>query len=819
MQKVLGASVDATWIWTAGEDRKPVQFSFFRKTFTCAAARRARVLCTADSKYRLWVNGKPVGFGPARGHPEHPYYDTHSVALRKGRNTVAAVVEHYTVGAHIFAVVEGGFWCRVEAEGRTLARTDGTWKATPAQGRSAMAGTIFPERFDARLEPAGWEQPGFDDGGWPAAMERKATRLAPPAQMKPRPIPLLTEKRLTPVRMLDAGTCEDAELKDWGDESDISGSLWRMKLKPEPGLPRAWSGQGHAARVEPGKAAYVMLDFGMETLAAPEVRLRGAAGVIVDLAYSECLWNNRVATTWQSPRLKQAERIILREGVTEHRLMQPRGFRYMLLRIANPTQGASRVAVESVAAYEMVYPTRARGAFACSDDVLNRTFALSARTVNLCMEDAYTDCPWRERSQWVGDAQPETLFSYFAFGAYDLARKAVIEFTSGNTAEGWIPGVFPTSDPKNLPTWGMRVPVIAWEYYLYSGDESVLARAFAGVKKQMEWFARHTDANGLVVDMKGWNFVDWTRADDRHADGAVQGWYLESLEYAAKLAKAAGDAGACADYLGRAARLRKSLARLYWSPAKGAFRKYRPGSPEPLPSTDPELLGQHENFLFSLLGVGTAAQRRRALDAMRGPSGRYLPSLGDYQSAFVSDHKGNYVGEEVLRIGSPFWSYYALLALMESGRVPSALEYIRTCWGMMLDYGATSCWEMWDRHTSLCHGWSAAPAMILPAYVLGVKPLRPGFRVFEARPRAGGLTWAKGRVPAPGGVIGVSWRREETGWRGEIVVPSGLEGRFVWDARSNGKAKSVLLNGRRAALRFGLPAGRHVIEVELEKRA
>ena len=91
--------------------------------------------------------------------------------------------------------------------------------------------------------------------------------------------------------------------------------------------------------------------------------------------------------------------------------------------------------------------------------------------------------------------------------------------------------------------------------------------------------------------------------------------------------------------------------------------------------------------------------------------------------------------------------------------------------------------------------------------------------MFEARRRTGGLTWAKGRVPAPGGVIGVSWRREGANWRGEIVVPSGLEGRFVWDARSNGKAKSVLLNGRRAALRFGLPAGRHVIVVQLEKRA
>jgi uncharacterized protein (DUF608 family) len=41
-------------------------------------------------------------------------------------------------------------------------------------------------------------------------------------------------------------------------------------------------------------------------------------------------------------------------------------------------------------------------------------------------------------------------------------------------------------------------PVIAWEYYLFTGDRSVLASAYAGVKKQMAWLAKYANQDGLL---------------------------------------------------------------------------------------------------------------------------------------------------------------------------------------------------------------------------------------------------------------------------------------------------------------------------------
>ena len=821
----------ARWIWKRGRTRKEFDFAYFRHTFEVPAECAARIHCAADSKYRLWLNGEYMGFGPARGLPERPYYDSHRVRLTQGRNTVAFLVEHYTrpsgrdPSGRIFPGVHSGLLCQVEAGGGVLAATGRAWRALASEAYSPLPGLLLPEAFDARLEPEDWFMSGFDDSDWPIASEPRESGLAAPGDLVPRPIPIIRERCLRPERLVDVGTCRDEECSDLLAETDIASSLWRCKLGAlredaaapslQPGVP--WTGKSVKLKLRAGESIYLSLDFGLNTLASPEVCLKGPDGIVLDMGYSECLNNNRVATRWQGHR--ESERIILRKGRTHHRINQPRGFRYMMLRLTNLAGKAAAIVLEDVTAHEAIYPAVERGRFQCSNPLMESIYRLSARTVNLCMEDAYTDCPWRERSQWLGDLQPEALFSYYCFGSYDIARKATLEFARGNTEEGWLPGVYPTRRPSNLPTWGMRFPVIGWEYYMFTGDRDALPEIYESVRKQMDWLKGFENRDALLVDVPAWCFVDWTSLDAHNNEGVVQGWYLEALDHSAMLARELGKEREAAGFEGRAERLRKALAKAYWSSERKAFLKYRAGSTVRPRSAAADLIGQHENFLFCLLKVGTPAMRRQALRAVAGPTGGYLPNLGDYQSSFARDQKGNYCGEHTILIGSPFWSFYALLALMEAGKVQESIDYIRLGWGLMLEHGATSCWEMWDRHTSLCHGWSAAPAMILPAYVLGVQPIKPGFARFEVRPRTGNLTWAKGRVPTPHGAVDVSWRKGEdgTGFTCEVSVPGGTVARFVPRDVSLTRPPTAMTvdgadRGRPGAVT--LPAGKHVVALD-----
>ena len=54
---------------------------------------------------------------------------------------------------------------------------------------------------------------------------------------------------------------------------------------------------------------------------------------------------------------------------------------------------------------------------------------------------------------------------------------------------------------------------------------------------------------------------------------------------------------------------------------------------------------------------------------------------------------------------------------------------------------------------SLCHGWSAIPAYLYFAYVLGLKPTAPGYSSYQINRMACGIVDAHGLAVTPIGTI------------------------------------------------------------------
>src|SRR5699024_4944659 len=112
--------------------------------------------------------------------------------------------------------------------------------------------------------------------------------------------------------------------------------------------------------------------------------------------------------------------------------------------------------------------------------------------------------------------------------------------------------------------------------------------------------------------------------------------------------------------------------------------------------------------------------------------------------------------------------------LAQADEYEKIVKNIRTNWGMMLEHGATTCWEMFPGEAinrpnpefltrSHTHAWSTAPAYFFGTVILGVRSLGNGFRGFVIEPDPCGLQWARGRVPIPGGngYIKVHWFKNE----------------------------------------------------------
>jgi alpha-L-rhamnosidase len=161
----------AKWIWTPERTKRPTHFVYFRKEVTLNKSGMGIIHCAADSKYRLWVNGVYIGFGPARGNAKNPYYDCYRVKLHPGRNTFAFLVQYYTDRCAIFDSRHGGLICQVSVGNNSIVVTDKSWASLSSRAHGPMPGWIFPEKFDARHEPQGWERPGYSETGWKNAKE------------------------------------------------------------------------------------------------------------------------------------------------------------------------------------------------------------------------------------------------------------------------------------------------------------------------------------------------------------------------------------------------------------------------------------------------------------------------------------------------------------------------------------------------------------------------------------------------------------------------------------------------------------------------
>ena len=92
---------DTRWIWVPGwneMDHDRTWQVLFRKTFALSAVPAScRIRISAETRYKLMINGTPVSVGPSKGDRSVWYYDELEIAgfLQPGENVLAAAVLHY----------------------------------------------------------------------------------------------------------------------------------------------------------------------------------------------------------------------------------------------------------------------------------------------------------------------------------------------------------------------------------------------------------------------------------------------------------------------------------------------------------------------------------------------------------------------------------------------------------------------------------------------------------------------------------------------------------------------------------------------------
>ena len=765
-QPVLESSVHAPlpeqFIWLdmpAGTSTKTDEATprYFRMSFELKSVpQEATLYISGPDHIRAFLNGKEVAAAD-----RDPQAKTYPLVV------VAPVANDLTTG-HNFIAIKG-------TGGSPLAV-----KIVPAaQEVNAPAMLISGPGWKASLgQQAGWESPTFDDSAWkePAAMGSIDTRVDGYRHW------------YTMTSNLEWNS--DSEMYRWPGYDGISPYLAHLPATARAAFDLDKAGgqfKGVDALTDADAAAEfevqaprlpaviaglppahpsLVLDFGRETNGRLEVTSDSSDPILLWLEYGESR-----EEAIRSPYLGMNELLIPPHATVDG---PKSAFRYVKLDFwsALPPSGPQQLRwlrFKSIRLDAIYYPVRYLGSFESSDPLLNRIWAVGAYTAHLCMQDAIWAAPKRDRMPWMGDLDVSGHVIDAVFADHFLMQKTMDRLIdeAGNPL---------TRDVNGIPGYSAFWVMGEADYYRHTGDVWYLASLHDRLIRLLDYMVGElNDQNYFANRRKAWPFVDWSPQFDKDtppARAATEFEFYKAFSDGAWMLGEMGDSGAAEKYRERANAIRRAAQAIALDPASDTFGDR-----------------WQANAMAIYAGVADAKE-----------------TASIWQQVLSHPPK--------LMI-SPYYNFYAVSAMADAGHRREALDWIRKYWGGMIDEGATSFWEGYDPSwpqqdfhahlqaddgegyfVSLAHGWSSGPTVWLAEQILGIRPVEPGFRAASIRPDLAGLTWARGSVPTPAGLISVDYKSSASGpgLSAQIDLPRGITARVSMPICAG--ANSVVLNGQ-----------------------
>ncbi len=319
--------------------------------------------------------------------------------------------------------------------------------------------------------------------------------------------------------------------------------------------------------------------------------------------------------------------------------------------------------------------------------------------------------------------------------------------------------------------WAPQMVFMAYDDWMQNGDKEWLRAHYEGLKTKL--LNERAGPDGLVMSsaaqIKHGDIVDWPPPERdgyvfSSVNTVVNAFHLRALEDMARLADVLGKAQETRSYEEQETAAQASFQRKLFD-LKPAL--YRDGV-----GTDHTSL--HANLFPLAFGLVPVNDRQHVA--------QWLVSRG--------------------MAGSVYAAQFLLEGLFENGESSAALRLITApgdrSWRHMVDAGATITWEAWDQkykpNQDWNHAWGAAPANLLPRFVLGAQPLTPGWGTALIQPHPGDLTEAGGTMPTPHGELSVAWTKG-SGFKLSLTIPQGMNARVELPVEQG--SSEILSDGKR----------------------
>jgi alpha-L-rhamnosidase len=752
--------------WIEAPSSAPgTQFSVvtFRKVFELTKLpQRFVVHVSADTHYKLYVNGVLASIGPARSDQHYWNFETADIApyLKTGENVIASIVwnlgEHrpiYQFSHRTAFIIQGN------SPEEELINSNTTWKCFANKAYSPLQPELpnvyyaagAGERVNYNLYPENWNQFSFDDKEWAAAKEINngipkgvfdysidwmlVPRLIPPMEMSPQ--------RFRSIR-----------------ESTIE--------KMSEGL---LCGKGPVS-IKPNSKHTILLDHGHLTNAYPVVKFRNGKNAKVKLTYAEALYIDEGSKKPWKDQVQKGNRNEIEgkrvAGVSDEFIADGKDhtfiplnwhtFRYIQVEVETKDEA---LIFEELSSIFTAYPFQLKSVFASDQPELKNILDVGWRTARLCAEESYMDTPYYERLQYFGDTRIQALITLYNTTDDRLVKRAILMGDISRLPEGLTLSRYPSAHEQIIPPFSLHWIGMLRDYYLYGKDRGFIKDFLMGQRHILSFFRKYQGEDRSLKNPPYWQFTDWAETNGwsfgvppTGSDGcsaALDFQLLAAYQHAAFLEDEIGMKEFSAMYRDEAARLTEGIKAKYWDDGKELFADTK----------EKNVFSQHTNALAILTNTVNADKVR---------------TLGE-----------KVLKDTTLTQATIYFKYYVNQALANAG-LGSEYLHLLGDWRTSLAEGLTTWPEISDINNtrSDCHAWSSSPNIELYRIVLGIDSEGQGFTKIKIEPNLGKLKKASGSIPHPLGEIKVDYKVGNDGTlEATIYIPAGTSGRLLWHGKSH----------------------------------
>ena len=741
-------------VWAQGQATRMNSSVRFKAAFDAETGAKPFLRITGTSAYRIRLNGRHVGYGPARSPKGFFRVDEWSLvaAMREGRNNLEIDAAGYNCNSYCFQDQPAFLQAEVVAGGKVLAATaeDGGGFSAESTERISRVPRYSFQRTFAEAYRYGNEATNLTLERRPDVCYLERIASYPKFELNDS-VRVVSRAKATydhnaqakGVFFVDTDG-RDPKFKAFA-KSELESNPWdeNQKVKLSGRVP-CLAVPGAAISLRGGES--VRVDAGLNDCGFFGMKVKVAKPGRMLFTFDEVLTDGEV-----NPRRMTCcncvEWRFERAGTYEVETFEPYVWRYADI---TATDGDFEVAGLHVRTYKN--PDAGRASFRCSDAALGKVFEAARETFVQNAVDVFTDCPSRERAGWLCDSFFIGRVNQLLTGDTKLERLFLQNFALSGGYEhipaGAIPMCYPADHPNGrfIPNWAMWLVIEVEEYLKRSGDRATVDALKPRLVAFIDYMKTFRNSDGLLEKLPSWVFVEWSKANV-----LVQDVNYPSNMTWAEVLDVMNRLYGMPELASEAEKVRETVRRQSWTGEWFCDNAVRQADGTLRLSGERTETCQYYAFFFRTATPKTHPKLWKMLVEDFGPN------------RLAEDRKTLKCHPEIWPSNAFIGNYLRLECLAREGLTRNILDETKGFFLYMAERTGTL-WEMISPTASCDHGFASHAAIYLFRDILGVRSVDAKSRkVVVVPPNDINLDWCEGTLPvSPDETVTIRWRRGET---------------------------------------------------------